>query len=293
MTSPSGSGRISLFDPMGQREPFDFSYHIDDPMSGGQFHSHALYEIYYFHEGRCTYLLGDSIFVLKPGDLLLMNGLTLHCPKVESGTPYIRSIIHFDPAWVFKDIPDSLKSALLEPFTSLHNYRITLEGSRKMEFERMLASMHQLGLSKTKFVRERMTLRLQEIMYMISDWCQTAVRDQEAISDKERHVQHVITFVEQNYMFDLTLDQIARETHVTKHYLSSLFKEITGTSVFKYVYNRRINQAKILLRLNSDLSITEVSQATGFKHLAHFSRMFKEMVGTTPENYRKSGVGIH
>ncbi|MGG1877648.1 AraC family transcriptional regulator [Paenibacillus cisolokensis] len=293
MTSSSDSGRISLFDPMGQQEPFDFGYHVDSPMTGGQFHSHSLYEIYYFHEGRCTYLIGDSIFVLKPGDLLLMNGLTLHCPKVEPGTPYIRSIIHFDPAWVCRDMPESLRSALLEPFASLLNYRMTLEGARKAEFESMLAGMHRLGLSKNRFVRERMALRLQEMMYMISDWCQGAVQDQEAVSDKERHVQHVISFVEQNYMYDLTLDQIARKAHVTKHYLSSLFKEITGTSVFKYVYNRRINQAKILLRLNPDLSITEVSQAAGFKHLAHFSRMFKEMVGATPEHYRKSGVDIH
>ncbi|MGV2643813.1 helix-turn-helix domain-containing protein, partial [Clostridium perfringens] len=118
---------------------------------------------------------------------------------------------------------------------------------------------------------------------------QDAVQDQDSISEKERHVQHVVSFVEENYMQDLTLEQIARDMHITKHYLSSLFKEVTGTTVVKYLYHRRINQAKILLRLHPHLSITEISQAAGFKHLSHFSRMIKAMLGTTPEYYRRSG----
>lgn len=55
------------FDRMQLQAPFDLTYYNEQPLSGGQFHSHAFYEIYYFHEGRCTYLIGDSVFTLKPG----------------------------------------------------------------------------------------------------------------------------------------------------------------------------------------------------------------------------------
>lgn len=277
------------FDRMQLQAPFDLTYYNEQPLSGGQFHSHAFYEIYYFHEGRCTYLIGDSVFTLKPGDLLLMNGLTLHCPNVEPDSRYVRSILHFDPAWICKGLSETAKSILLDPFESLRNHRMTLAGANRDEFEDMLADIHRLSASTAGFRQERMTLRIQEMMYVIADWCQDAVQDQDSISEKERHVQHVVSFVEEHYMQDLTLEQIARDMHITKHYLSSLFKEVTGTTVFKYLYHRRINQAKILLRLHPHLSITEISQAAGFKHLAHFSRMFKAMVGTTPEYYRRSG----
>lgn len=274
---------------MQLQAPFDLTYYNEQPLSGGQFHSHAFYEIYYFHEGRCTYLIGDSVFTLKPGDLLLMNGLTLHCPNVEPDSRYVRSILHFDPAWICKGLSETAKSILLDPFETLRNHRMTLTGENREEFEGMLADIHRLSSSTARFRQERMTLRIQEMMYVIADWCQAAVQDHDAISEKERHVQHVVSFVEENYMLDLTLEGIARDMHITKHYLSSLFKEVTGTTVFKYVYHRRINQAKIMLRLHPHLSITEISQASGFKHLAHFSRMFKAMVGTTPEYYRRSG----
>ena len=267
-------------------QPFDFHYRNDKPMAGGEFHSHAFYEIYYFHEGKCTYLIGDKIYVLKPGDLLLMNGLTLHCPHVEPDVQYVRSIAHFDPGFVNRLLQPAASSVLLGPFEELRNYRITLQGPERSEFEEIMQELDRLTSNGAS--QERRMLRLLDMMYFIADLCRTAVNDKDTFPEKELHVQHVITFVEHNYMNDLSLEEIAQAVHLTKHYLSSLFKEVTGTTVFKYVYSRRINQAKNLLWLQPNLTITEVCYAAGFKHLAHFSRMFKEMVGCTPEDYRSS-----
>ncbi|MGM1046621.1 AraC-type DNA-binding protein [Paenibacillus uliginis N3/975] len=267
-------------------QPFDFHYRNDKPMASGEFHSHPFYEIFYFHEGKCTYLIGDKIYVLKPGDLLLMNGLTLHCPHVEPDARYVRSIVHFDPGFVGRWLQPAAFSALLSPFEELSNYRITLEGPERAEFEGIMIELERL--TSTGAPQERRMLRLIDMMCFIADLCRTAVNHKESYPEKERHIQQVITFVEQNYMKDLSLEEIAHSVHLTKHYLSSLFKEVTGTTVFKYVYSRRINQAKMLLWLHPNLTVTEVCYAAGFKHLAHFSRMFKEMVGLTPEDYRNS-----
>lgn len=267
-------------------QPFEFHHRNEDPMAGGEFHSHAFYEIYYFHEGKCTYLIGDKIYVLKPGDLLLMNGLTLHCPHVEPGVRYIRSITHFDPGFVNRWLQPAASAALLSPFEELRNHRLSLQGSERLEFEDIMIDLDRLTSQGAS--QERRMLRLLDMMYFIADLCRTAVNHRDSFPEKERHVQQVITFVERNYMNDLTLEDIAHAVHLTKQYLSSLFKEVTGTTVFRYVYSRRINQAKILLWLHPNLSVTEVCYAAGFKHLAHFSRMFKEMVGRTPEDYRSN-----
>lgn len=271
---------------MQLHQPFEFHYRNEDPMAGGVFHSHAFYEIYYFHEGQCTYLIGDKIYVLKPGDLLLMNGLTLHCPRIEPDVRYIRSIAHFDPGFVKRWVQPEAAAALLNPFEELSNYRISLNGSERMEFEKIMVDLDRLN--KMGATQERRMLRLFDMLCVISELCRTAVNHRDSFSEKERHVQHVITYVEQNYMNDLTLEDIAHAVHLTKQYLSSLFKEVTGTTVFRYMYSRRINQAKILLWLHPNLAVTEVCYAVGFKHLAHFSRMFKKMVGRTPEDYRNS-----
>lgn len=267
-------------------QPYDYCYRNDRPVESGVFHSHPCYEIYYFHEGQCTYLIGDRIYVLKPGDLLLMNGLTLHCPHVHPDARYVRSIVHFMPGFLEQWLHPAVSAAVLGPFKQLSNYRLTLSGEERVEFERMLADLSRMPAKNPGPGLERRTLRLVEVILFVSELCSQAAREQDAVPEKERHIQQVITFIEQNYMRNLTLSEIAGAAHLSKPYLSALFKEVTGTTVLKYVYSRRINQAKILLWLQPDLTVTEVCRTVGFKHLAHFSRMFKEMVGKKPEEYR-------
>lgn len=57
-----------------------------------------------------------------------MNGLTLHCPNVEPDSRYVRSILHFDPAWICRGLSETAKSILLDPFETLRNHRMTLTG---------------------------------------------------------------------------------------------------------------------------------------------------------------------
>lgn len=83
----------------------EYSYRstsIFNPGKSDGFHSHPHYEIYYFHDGECTYIIGDRVYNLEPGDLVLMHGLTLHRPHPKPGSAYERSTLHFDPSAIRK-----------------------------------------------------------------------------------------------------------------------------------------------------------------------------------------------
>jgi AraC-like DNA-binding protein len=270
-------------------KPIDVT-HNDHPVSGMAFHSHPFYEIYYFRGGKCKYLIGDKIFVLSPGDLILMDGMTLHCPNVEKGEPYRRTIVHFDPALVKSMTDAPLAVNVLQPFAELKNHRIHLEGERRAEAERLLEKMGELyRRSDDKLAYSRLLIAFLELLLLIYEWCRT----QEGAaapafpSDKERHAQNIIDYLERHYQEDLHLEQLEERLHLNKYYLSKLFKEVTGATIFHYLYNRRINQAKIHFLMDRELSVTEVSYKVGFKHPSHFTRMFKSMVGCTPDQYRR------
>lgn len=254
-----------------------------------EFHSHVYYEVYYFHEGKCNYLIGDQIYNLAPGDLILMYGMTLHCPKVDPVVPYIRSIVHFDPAILrpFLELPHALP--LMEPFAQFKNYRLCLRGEEKAEAERILSSMQEYKLRGDKVGKSRQLLAFVDLLHFIYDQCLQPLREQRDFpSDKEKTVQNVIALLENSYTEDeLSMEKLQDQLHLSKSYLAKIFKEVTGVTIFEYVYRKRINEAKILFLLHPDLNITEVCFRLGFKHLAHFSRLFKQHIGVSPERYKK------
>lgn len=254
------------------------------------FHSHPHFEIYYFHEGKANYLIGDKIFVLAPGDLILMHGMTLHCPNVDMSVPYRRTIVHFEPAFVkpFTEMPFAVN--VLQPFYEWKNYRIHLEGAARTEVEAMLDKMCRLSEQDGGLSRDRLIVAFLDLLLLVNECCETLDAPSAFPSDKERHAQNIIEYVEEHYHEDLHLEQLEEQLHLNKYYLSKLFKEVTGVTIFDYVYHRRVNQSKIHFLLDRDMSVTDVCYKVGFKHPSHFTRMFKSRVGCTPEQFRKRAL---
>ena len=252
-------------------------------------HTHMHYEIYYFHKGKCTYLIGDQIYVLAPGDLILMHGLTLHSPNVDPDLEYRRTTIHFDPSYVSNMMQLPLTLNVLKPFQELRNHRFQLQGEEKQQMEAALLQLEQLFRNQDVISYHRFHVLFLDLLFTIYGYCQKPLEVKtEFPSAKEHHVQSIITFIEANFQEDIHLEELERSLHLSKFYLVKIFKEVTGITIFTYLYQRRINQAKVLFLLEKQKSVTEICYEIGFKHPAHFSRIFKQLVGYTPEKYRKS-----
>lgn len=65
-----------------------------------------------------------------------------------------------------------------------------------------------------------------------------------------------------------------------------MFRRVTGQSIVDYINNRRIEAAQKLLE-TTELSISAVAEQTGFASAAHFRRVFRDVMGTGPLQYRK------
>jgi AraC-like DNA-binding protein len=267
---------------------FEYGYRSTGPIPP-IFHSHTYYEVYYFHEGKCNYLIGDQIYHLEPGDLILMYGMTLHCPKIDPSFPYIRTIIHFDPAILrpFLELPHSVP--VMQPFEQFKNYRLCLRGTEKEELEKILVVMKGHQERGDQVGEGRLLLAFVDMLHFIYDQCSQSLREPRQFpSEKELAVQNVIDMLEREFSEDdLHMEKLQNALHLSKSYLAKIFKEVTGVTIFEYVYRKRINEAKILFLLEPSLTVTEACFRLGFKHLAHFSRLFKQHIGMSPERYKK------
>ena len=94
----------------------------------------------------------------------------------------------------------------------------------------------------------------------------------------------------ENHMDDpLTLTQLADIVGLSARQINRLFRQHLGISTLDFYNKLRLEKAQFLLR-DSLLSVSEVSQATGFSSLAHFSRNFSQAYGESPSRYRTSAL---
>jgi AraC-like DNA-binding protein len=95
-----------------------------------------------------------------------------------------------------------------------------------------------------------------------------------------------IKYITENYNRNITVDEISCNAHLSKYYFIKIFRSFTGSSPYEYLINYRISIAKKEL-LNSSRKINEIAQITGFNDVNNFIRCFKQIVGTTPLEFRR------
>lgn len=100
-------------------------------------------------------------------------------------------------------------------------------------------------------------------------------------------VRQVFDYCQKHYTEPITQSDVAGALHISGSYLSHIFMYKLKINFCSYINILRINHACTLLS-QSQKSITEIADESGFSSLRTFNRAFARYVGTTPKEYRKS-----
>ena len=106
------------------------------------------------------------------------------------------------------------------------------------------------------------------------------------INDREKEINEVIAFVEENLSYNITADAMAEKMHLSKDRFFHVFREFTGFSPGEYLLKCRMEKGCSLLK-NTKLKISEIAQECGFCTSSYFTERFFQIYNTTPSAYRK------
>jgi AraC-like DNA-binding protein len=106
-------------------------------------------------------------------------------------------------------------------------------------------------------------------------------------SDAQNIVRKAMVYLHEHYMEPVSLEEAARHVNLSKEYLARCFRQEMGITLVTYLNRYRVNQAKALLE-KGELSLTEIALETGFSSSAYFSRVFRQEVGMSPRDYKRS-----
>ncbi|CAG7599585.1 HTH-type transcriptional activator RhaR [Paenibacillus solanacearum] len=124
----------------------------------------------------------------------------------------------------------------------------------------------------------------------VHEWLLTLLR----LSEGEKHpssdwpepVRLANQFIERHYGEPVSLEQIANAAQLSKHYLCKTFRKFTGTTPIDYLRKLRIEEAVRLLQ-HTDIPISQIAMKTGFDNASYFGKVFHQLVGITPTEFRQ------
>ncbi len=100
-------------------------------------------------------------------------------------------------------------------------------------------------------------------------------------------VYKAMEYIRQNYDRKLSLEDIAQHVYLSRSYLSSLFREEAGQTLFSYINQVRVEKSKLYL-MDPSVGLVEVAALCGFQDQSYFTKVFKKITGLSPKRYRSS-----
>lgn len=156
-----------------------------------------------------------------------------------------------------------------------------------------------IGIAKEIGVLKQDQLPQQQILEMIANakrreelnaavgLVMDAVKTEQEDGVTHLTVKRVLNMIHEFYQTGITLEQISEKLNVTPEYIGTQFHKEVGMTFSAYMRNFRINRAKELL-CSTDLKQYQVAEQVGYADPKYFSKVFKEVTGQLPAEYRKT-----
>lgn len=192
-----------------------------------------------------------------------------------------------NPAAVTQDyLPQSIIRALING-NCTNCAKITPDSSAHRRILNCIKTTTKAESEKSDFFQLLVYGKMYEAFYELFSNKFVKIIDAESKSKKYRALMRVTNYIDENYVYGISLDDVAAATNISRYYVSHLFKELMDTTFVGYVNELRLNRAAMLL-LTTDSPIIEIASLSGFNNLSNFNRAFKIHFGKTPSAYRKS-----
>ena len=224
--------------------------------------------------------VNDQVYPLHRGTLYLIGENTLH--RTMATGFHARYVLH---------ISRRSLAQLSTPQTDLTQLcdasfrRAELSGGEMTEVIELFQALERNKNDGSFGSDVRQTIALLNLLIRLAPILDAATAG-EAVHNKDfLRVSPVLDYIRDNLDQPLTLDQIAGQFYISKHYLCRIFKAATGFSVMEYIIYSRVLRARQLLQEGH--SVQEAGELSGFSDNSHFIRTFGHLTGLTPGKYAR------
>lgn len=258
------------------------------------FHFHDWYEIVYVHSGEGVFIVNQSVYDMKEGDIFIVPGNAPHHTNPSKKVPYLVSVLLFDASLVHR-------INLGEPYFYLQSFEISRTSDQyrilgapedRERMERLLEEIESDIRRRERGYRHRALNALHQMLVELNALYALSPEQEQKrqMSKSEIWLKDILVYIDNCLTEDLTLPKLAKQALVSPDHFGRVFKERTGMNVPEYINMKRIIRAQGMMT-GGEVSIPYVSDACGFQSLSHFYRVFRKHFHMTPGQYQDKLAG--
>lgn len=270
-------------------------YVISTYIKDVRLHHHDYVEFSYFVKTNGVQRINGVQHALKPGTASFILPHHMHEIQTRPEKDSHKYCCLFDLQLLLGTHDDSEWSRLLYGVGSRLPSFVDFTGEQdermRRLFEELLHEYRQPGVpGNYQMIRAKLTEMLLLFIRAGSDSRHAQPAVELPRENKKNWFWLVLNYVHIHYAESLTLERVARQFGVSPTHVTRTFREQTGWSFLEYLHYIRIESACVML-LHTNMSITEIGLQVGFESFRSFSRVFREIKGAAPREYRSRTNG--
>ena len=242
-------------------------------------HTHYCSELFYVIDGVGQFQVEDNIFPVSANDLVVINPNVSHTELGFNANPLKYIVLGIEG---------------LELSVENNNANFCIVNFREIKDTVNFYLKVMLREIETRSAGyETVCQDLMEILIVLFG---RQTNFSTILSPANKRASHlcdsVRRYIDQNCGDDLSLEHLAKFSHVNKYYLVHAFTDEYGISPINYLMHARVKKAEKLLA-TTDYSLSVISHTCGFSSSSYFSQTFKKVAGVSPSSYRKTVKSDH
>ena len=248
----------------------------------------------YFFDGKAQLSIDSHVYEAEKGSLFIWSADSTYSLKA-TGSGFSALVINFDYTLDHTEL--SLAIPMVEAKKYVEASRVEqIEFSNFPEFNSVihLSNMRSIEMDFLAIDNEFVNPQHNYVMMLSSLMTTLLVKIYRHLIHAKSSISTsmlvtgVIEYIQKNYAKDISNTSIGAEFNYHPNYINRSMLNSTGQSLHQYVISVRVLHALELIQ-TTDMSITEIAKAVGFKSIKHFSQSFKKIYGFSPTHFKSRG----
>ncbi len=250
-------------------------------------HWHIEHEIVRVLEGQMELNLNETSVTLLKGDSAIVSGGVMHSAEAEDCV-YEYAVF---------DLNEFMRGsiAVKKDIEDVRSHRIVPNGKYPAESDesRIISNIFETlksGENGYEFVTQGLIFVLIGTVISNRSYTYSDPETEKSLKKAEK-IKGAVSLIKEQYMSDLTLNDLADTAGMSPKYFCRFFSEMTGKTPIEYLNSYRIERACELL-LTDGRTVTDVCMHCGFNDLSYFVKTFKKYKGITPKQYKIANMKL-